>query len=172
MESKPESQPDISRVGEALKVLSEELPRLSNLLVDSAAIVQTLRDLREDLRRSLDQQIDLKTLLDTKLKNIQETLLSLEARIENQDTLKLDDDFPNCEQLAKTGRKDLNSLSTVRNQQSTSGLSASSQNTSPHVTHSGANGLLDSGLLRGPSGALIIIIICMIPILCILMLAE
>lgn len=72
-------EPDVSRLGDALKVLSDELPRISNL--DSTAILHILQGVQDDLRYSVRGQNDLSTLLDNRLTRIQDTLTSLECRI-------------------------------------------------------------------------------------------
>lgn len=63
-------EPDVSRISKSLRVLSDELPRLSNL--ESTAILRVLQDLREDIRHN-------NTLLNNKVNRMQETLASLES---------------------------------------------------------------------------------------------
>ncbi|KAF8528532.1 hypothetical protein BU17DRAFT_80985 [Hysterangium stoloniferum] len=72
-------QPNISRLGEAFKVLSDELPRLSNL--DAFAILDALQDLRTDIQSSVAAQEDLGRQLNKKLTAIHDTLISLERRV-------------------------------------------------------------------------------------------
>jgi hypothetical protein len=73
--------PDISRISDSLRVLSDELPKLSNL--ESTAILHALQGLREDLRHYAVVQDNLGILLDSKLTRIQETLSPLENRVRN-----------------------------------------------------------------------------------------
>ncbi|KAF8517619.1 hypothetical protein JB92DRAFT_3113400 [Gautieria morchelliformis] len=71
--------PDVSRISDSLRVLSDELPKLSNL--ESTAILHALQGLREDLRHYAVVQDDLGILLDSKLTRIQEMLRPLERRV-------------------------------------------------------------------------------------------
>jgi hypothetical protein len=72
-------QPDVPKLSEALKVLSDELPRLSNL--ESSAILGILQGVQEELHRGVGAQHELRTFLDSSLGQIQDTLASLENRI-------------------------------------------------------------------------------------------
>lgn len=72
-------QPNVSKLSEALKILSDEIPRLSNL--DSSSILHTLQGVQDDIRRSNGAQNDLRTLLDGRLSQIQDSLTSFENRI-------------------------------------------------------------------------------------------
>jgi hypothetical protein len=74
-----ELEPDFSRLSNAFKTLSDEIPLLANL--ESAAILRLLDDLRQDLRRNMETNDNLGTLLEGKLTGIQEALNSMDARL-------------------------------------------------------------------------------------------
>ncbi|KIJ50404.1 hypothetical protein M422DRAFT_27393 [Sphaerobolus stellatus SS14] len=69
--------PDYDRLSEALKSLSEELPRLSNL--DSHGVLNVLQSLREDVQRNIESVDNLRTNLEARLMKIEETLSSFQG---------------------------------------------------------------------------------------------
>ncbi|GJJ15799.1 hypothetical protein Clacol_010077 [Clathrus columnatus] len=72
-------QPNHDKISHAFTILSEELPRLSNL--DTNVVIKILENLQKDLTDNLRAQQRLTTILDERLLKIQESLESLDTRL-------------------------------------------------------------------------------------------
>lgn len=78
-------RPDHKKISEAFAVLSEELPRLSNL--DTNGVIQVLENLRTEVKNSIQIQRNFTDILDARLTKVQESVDSLNKRLDSFESL-------------------------------------------------------------------------------------